>query len=384
MPVVNLQIEVNDKDALWLGTASSKDVALAISFGRTIVSEIDAAVEGRIATTQKQKLSADLPVVKGQIGEEFVQSVLAKNFGDVANVAHSAKSGDLTLFVKHRKIIVEVKNYSNNVPTSQVEKFQRDLSTTNACGGVFISLKTPITGISDNFAIRYEYADTKTIPCAYVVSDDESAIILAVNMIVQQLQSLDYIHSEMYNRDKIISSVYEIADRLDDVSKARNDLQVNIGDITSKLMKTSLGLATAESGIRRGIDDIRGELFHSHHIDHMPMLAELEKNTYFSKQNKEIKGFVEGVMKHIYTISQKNNPLKDIQWKLSTRKCVNSQLGIGFNIGATISVTIPRTRIQSELIIKSLDMFGKKVSVDDCLCIDLDSLTYGWIIELIQ
>ena len=154
----------------------------------------------------------------------------------------SAKSGDLTLFIQHRKIVCEVKNYANNVPSSQVEKFQRDLGTTNASGGVFISLKTPISGVTSSFTIRYERTDTKTIPCAYLVSSEESAVIVATNMISQLISSFDYLNAEMYARDKVIGSVYEIADRLDDVSKIRNDLQMSIGGITSQLMKTSTGL----------------------------------------------------------------------------------------------------------------------------------------------
>jgi hypothetical protein len=87
----------------------------------------------------------------------------------------------------------------------------------------------------------------------------------------------------LYTRDKVIASVHEIAERLDDVSKARNDLQVNIGEITSKLIKTSLGLVTAEAGIRKGIDSMRSELFCKHEPDFIPAFAELATNQHFSK-----------------------------------------------------------------------------------------------------
>jgi hypothetical protein len=380
---IRIFAEINDSTAQWLETASREDIGMALDFGVPIAGRVNSLVQLR-APRVVAPITSELPVRSGQSGEALIEQILNKQFGGVANVSKNPKSGDLTLFIEHRKIVIEVKNYNNNVPTSGVEKFQRDLSTTNACGGVFISLKTPITGVTSSFTIRYEYAETKTVPCAYIVSSDEATITIAVNMISQLISSFNYLFAEMYSRDKLISNVYEIAEHLDDVSKVRNDLQVNIGDITNQLMKTSLGLVTAESKIRTNIDNVRGELFHTHQPDVIPMIAEMESNQYFAKHPQVVKTCVRDIMNCVQETLHRQD-INGSVWKLSAKKCVNTLSGISFTFtAACICVNIPRTKAPIETIAKALTMFGKKVSVDDSLCIELDKTTYDWVRDVIQ
>lgn len=370
----------------WVRTASSDDVALAIELGYPLLCKVKGMVAQKVAeaTSKLSPTPVDLPVAKGQIGEAFVENILARRFGTVANVSKNPRSSDLTLFLSHRKIIIEVKNYSNHVPISGVEKFQRDLCTTNACGGVFISLKTPITSVTTDFTIRYEQSDTKTIPCAYIVSSDENTIIVAVNMISNLISAFEYVASELYNRDRILGGVYEVAERLDDVSKVRNDLQVGIGEITSQLMKTSLRLITAEAGIRQAVDGIRSELFHIQTPDIEPALAELEKVPNFSKYTTETKKLIGSVMRCVQEMLPRND-INGGYWKLSAKKCSNALTDISFNfLTNKVYVSIPRTKISSQLITKALDIFGKKVSVDDHLHVELDKLTHEWIISVLR
>ncbi len=412
----NITICVSESIANWILANSREDIELALEMGRPIVCRIKDQVSNQmkdltdkiqtdnlttnIATNlQTTNLATNLqttniamcigdtlPTYKGQIGEAFVESILKKRFGSegITNVAKVSKSGDLTLFIQHRKIIVEVKNYTNAVPTSGVEKFQRDLSTTNACGGLFVSLKTPITGVTSDFTIRYESADTKTVPCAYLVTSDESTICIAVNMIAGLIQSFDYLNAELYTKDKVVSCVYDISERLEEISRVRNDLQVSMGFVNSQLIKTTTGLVAAEVGIRRVVDSIRSELFYVQSPDVGPALQALDKNVIYNRYSIELKSCIAGVMKCIQTTLH-GTDINGSAWKLSAKKCISST-GLGFNLlSGRAEVVIPRSRITAiEAVINAVNTFGKKVSLVDSLQIELDPLTYDWICKYIR
>ena len=384
---VKLSSDINLQTIEWITHASPKNLSLAIELGYPTVDKIEdlALAKAReYINMDKQNKPSELPVAKGQVGESFIEDILVRKFGSVANVAKNPKSGDLTLYIQHNKITVEVKNYNNPVPTSGVEKFRRDLNTTNARGGIFISLKSPITSVTSDFTIKYEHCDTLTIPCAYIVSSDENAIIIAVNMISQIISSTDYINAEMYNRDRVICNVYDIAGKLDDLSKIRNDLQVEIGTIMNSLSKTTLGLVVAESNIRNSIDKIKSELFYTQLPDIVPALVELNSNPNFMKYSVELRGYIVDVMKCIQCI-QHIDDITGCAWKLSAKKCSNTVSGISFNfLAAKIEVQLPRSKVSNDLIIKSLDTFGKKVNISDSFCIDLDAITFPWICKVIK
>lgn len=369
----------------WLKHASPDELHTALEFGIPAVCKLNSMIavnSGKKAS--ESRVVQQTSVGKGIEGESMVEELLNKHFGNVENVSKSSKSGDLTLFLRHRKITVEVKNYSNPVPSAGVEKFQRDLSTTNACGGVFISLNTSITNVTSDFTIRYEFADTKTIPAAYIVSSSESAIVIAINMISQIISSVDYINAEIYSKDKVLSGVYSMADQMDLLSKSRNDLQLFAGEITSQIIKTSLNMARAETVMRQGIDAIRGELFHVQLPDTGPALAALETIPNFSKLPLEIKSYVGGVMKAVQETHHRQE-INGSAWKISAKKCTNNISGIGFNfLTNKVEVYIPRTKIPSELIIGALNTFGKKVNVGDTLSIELDKITHEWICNMLR
>lgn len=375
---------INDNTAKWLETASRDEIGAALDFGAPIVRKINDAVSAQSGRGIVAQLDLNVPVYRGQVGEDFVEDILDRTFGGVTNMTKSAKSGDLTVMIKHRKIIAEVKNYTNPVPSSQVDKFQRDLHTTGACGGLFISLKTAITGVTTSFTVRFEHVDNKTIPCAYLVSSDESMIITATNMISSYITNLEYLNAELYSKDKIISNVYEIADHLDGVTKLRHELQNTVNDVTNQLMKASTGLTLIESGIRKNVDNVRGELFHTQIADIEPAIIELEKNQYFAKHSAQVKKYVGGVMSCVHTTLHKHD-INGNTWKMSAKKCASTLGGVSFTFSVSaITVNIPRAKINGNMILEALNKFSKKVIVNDNLCIDLDESTYDWICEVIR
>ncbi|MEN3061521.1 MAG: restriction endonuclease [Candidatus Methanosuratincola petrocarbonis] len=95
---------------------------------------------------------------KGTIGEEIVYTTLVNNFKDDTFELVSKKGGYSDILVKESseltEILIEVKNYKNEVPSEQVEKFWRDLDLHKAPIGCFISLGSRIQGSIGDYKIE--------------------------------------------------------------------------------------------------------------------------------------------------------------------------------------------------------------------------------------
>ena len=85
---------------------------------------------------------------KGKQGEKEFEELVAQyvpHWGTLLNTSKSAHSTDREARVRGCGVRFELKNYSGEVPTAEVTKFERDMEQNHDCPmGVFISLKTGI------------------------------------------------------------------------------------------------------------------------------------------------------------------------------------------------------------------------------------------------
>lgn len=347
--------------------------ARAMQVGRLVYPQTVVAVSEPTRVTQ-------VPTYKGQAGECHVADILQKHFpGNVENMTKVAKSADLSLWMDLRKFIVEVKNYSNPVPSAGVEKFQRDLSTTNAAGGIFISLNTPITGIKEDFVVRFEYTDNKVVPVAYVCSSVESVIITAVNIITQLVEATDTLVNDIYGRDRVLEHVQDAATSLDVLAKTRNDLQVSIADASSLLNKSTVGLVNAEVSLRRAIDGIKSEVFAPNVIHGGEVETELSRIMDTKGYNAQIRLRVTKIAQAVESITPRRE-LTISAWKSSARKYIHLNSGIGFNLlQSKVEVFIPVSKMEWADFPYLLTTFRKKISVDEVVTIELDAITVDYI-----
>jgi hypothetical protein len=91
---------------------------------------------------------------KGKTGEkEFDQLVLElTSWGQLINTSKLSHSTDRFCKIRGCDTRFEIKNYDTIVPSSQVTKFIRDMEeNADSPLGVFVSLKTPITGKNQSF-----------------------------------------------------------------------------------------------------------------------------------------------------------------------------------------------------------------------------------------
>jgi hypothetical protein len=86
---------------------------------------------------------------KGKLGESLAMNSLKKKYPDwkIENTTGTAHESDIFAYSEnYGKILYEIKTYSSNVPTKEIQKFKDDMITTNSKYGIFVSQTSGIVG----------------------------------------------------------------------------------------------------------------------------------------------------------------------------------------------------------------------------------------------
>lgn len=137
---------VNSEDRLNANLLSIKDIA---------------ANNNRTQNTIQQEMSDFLnrykvSTVKGSMGESQLFMVLNKMFPTscVNDMTGQKASGDFILKRQNKPVILfETKDYSNNVPKEETDKFIRDV-TQQKCNGIFLSQSSGVS-LKENYQIEF-------------------------------------------------------------------------------------------------------------------------------------------------------------------------------------------------------------------------------------
>jgi hypothetical protein len=247
-------MEVKDQTLQkWLETATPSNIELALEVGYRNVESVRFAINAArmqaVPTTLPVTLPTTLPVTlpttlpttvqQGIAGEERVMECLEQY--NVSNVAKQSKTGDITLLLESRKILVEVKNYTGTVPKISIDKFKRDLSTGGADGGLFISLHTPIAG-HGLLKVVMESTDCKVIPAIYIATDSTHIICLCVELISSMIKHASY--------NPTADAVENMRFTADTIAKLRESILCDSAETVSSATKTASRLLLVESRIR--------------------------------------------------------------------------------------------------------------------------------------
>ena len=91
----------------------------------------------------------------GVIGETEMLSILQSGpWDEVIATNKKDHSGDFMIRYKGNKYIIDVKNYSDNVPGKEVRKIAKDIDTNSCDGGAIISLNSGIYNPNTNMITR--------------------------------------------------------------------------------------------------------------------------------------------------------------------------------------------------------------------------------------
>ena len=100
---------------------------------------------------------------KGKLGESLAMNSLKKKYPDwtIENTTGTAHESDIFAYSEnYGKILYEIKTYSSNVPTKEIQKFKDDMVTTNSKYGIFVSQTSGIVGKK---LIDYEVVDNSIL-----------------------------------------------------------------------------------------------------------------------------------------------------------------------------------------------------------------------------
>lgn len=175
---------------------------------------------------------------KGALGENLVRKIIEEYFPEceTKNVSKNPGMGDLLIILNGYTIMIEIKNYSRNVPTKEQEKFIKDLRN-NKCydAGIFISLNV---GIAKRKKLDYELIKNK--PAIFVpkvnLDNNGTAIIWPIIFTLKYLdilkkrkeKNINSQTSELKNEADLMDIIYEENEKLFDLIEQNQNLCTKI------------------------------------------------------------------------------------------------------------------------------------------------------------
>ena len=175
-------------------------------------------------------MRAQNSTLKGQSGENLTLHVLTRMF-PTAEVedTHSQKGrGDFIMREIDFCMLIETKNYRNNVTKPEIDKFYRDMEVNNDIDcGLFMSLKSGICARAD-FAL--EVCSGKPIIFLHNVTDNMENVRLAVQLfrLIKQSDMVDLTSTEI--TCKLKNSIPVIKRNWSKIRQRLQKLQVAVGE----------------------------------------------------------------------------------------------------------------------------------------------------------
>lgn len=183
------------------------------------------------------------PVKRGAVTVETIFNNLQEHFLDDSfeDVSAIGKYSDIlaTIEGSTSQILIEIKDFTGNVPSTQVDKFWRDMEFRNAKYGIFISLRSKIAKVSGCINLKHNLDRS-----AIFVVDSElnySGHIFAFYIIKKLVElealkkkdaSLIDIENTMTKINDALQSIQKISGSIEDIAVIAESLkQRNIRDL---------------------------------------------------------------------------------------------------------------------------------------------------------
>jgi hypothetical protein len=192
-----------------------------------------------------------IPSKKGEVTVEAIfrsyeDHFLDDSFEDVSSIG---KYTDIlgTINEVNTPILIEVKEYSNDVPSSQVDKFWRDMETRDVKYGIFISMRTKIQKCSGCISIHHNLKRT----AIFVVNSELNwtGHIFAFYIIKKLIQLEQTKKMDLVSKD-YSSTITKINNGIKEIQKITETLD-KINSITEGLKTTSTNKLDEISSIVR-------------------------------------------------------------------------------------------------------------------------------------
>ena len=316
-----------DRLKTWGASLSDSDVAGIL----TMVGDTAGYTK---LTSPKGMSSASI----GMSGEATVEGWLSKKY-TIANTAKSSNRGDFIVEVGGCRILVEVKKYSKTVPSSEIEKFYKDIDSNGSIdGGVFISLTSKIVGISGCMDYSHRSIRGDNIPVIFLALENMGDSIIAEQSVYA---AIDIIRTEKISKSSYIDiseniscAIHSIGNNMDFLSQCRLILHETQDMFNKQMGKAIQQVLSAEINIKHSIDVLKSkvEIYPSRSICTDDQFAEYGLST---TQHNLLKTCVSMVgdctmAKNIITVKGKHITIKILKTKI--------KISIDHTISETLSI----------------------------------------------
>lgn len=87
--------------------------------------------------------------VKGEITENVYETLLNEEFknAEITRTSNLARAGDFIISIHDKRYMVDIKNYTRNVPSNEINKLARDVRECKVDGGILVSTNSGICGV---------------------------------------------------------------------------------------------------------------------------------------------------------------------------------------------------------------------------------------------
>jgi hypothetical protein len=195
------------------------------------VEKLDKRVEERLRPLC-EAITSKVSTTRGKTGENLYENWVSSSISGAWNTEstkHIAHSGDYihTHYDSKKRVIVDVKNYGKNVPSSEKEKLWHDMETQQIPLGMLVSLNSRIVGHRDTMDIEFR-----------TMNGVNSCMILVSNaMEHKELISVSLEMLRLYTTDSKCSTFETLREVLDSIKKLEESSNKLEKEITSTLLE---------------------------------------------------------------------------------------------------------------------------------------------------
>ena len=236
----------------WVSSLSNEDIANILN----IVASIP---------NYKKQTESDIAAVKGKAGENKFESIFEKHMPsdyELSNVAKKGKAGDFIVkwtspkTNKLYKVLIDVKNYKNTVPSLEVDKFHRDVNLNNVNGGLLLSLNSRIVGTNKIIEFKNLMTDNGLVSLILLNNNTPSVIAEIIKLLFHVIEIKDYYKSDLCKSNELVYSINQLSDSIQTITACRDILQTSKSDIEKSLNTIMVKLIACEQELISKIKQI--------------------------------------------------------------------------------------------------------------------------------
>lgn len=197
----------------------------------------------------------------GKCGERKFAEICQRLPGNytLQDTSKQGKKGDFIVTYSEcgviRKCLIDIKNYSTTVPKKEIDKFMEDLAFGSYDAGLLVSYSTKFAGIAEHLYIQDECLSSGKIPIMYLVSQDESMILTAIELLIAKTIIPTQKNADIDRIESLVSTVNNSLSNSSDVRRMLSDLQ---SQISKSIQKCQENLVTHEAHIKRAVKELSG------------------------------------------------------------------------------------------------------------------------------